>query len=71
MLHLPRLSFGAGALRTAPQGISRNAIAPLLMGLEKSGLISRRYRRIEILDLRSLTALSKQARPSRIVDSYS
>jgi CRP-like cAMP-binding protein len=48
--------------------VSRNAIAPLLMDLEKSGLISRRYRRIEILDLRALRALSKQTRPSRIVD---
>jgi CRP-like cAMP-binding protein len=47
--------------------ISRNAIAPLLMDLEKSGLIRRRYRRIEILDLRALTALVKQARPSRMV----
>jgi len=53
----------------AMANISRNAIAPLLMGLEKSGLISRRYRRIEILDLRALTALSKQTRPSRIVDA--
>jgi len=34
------------------------------MVLEKSGLISRRYRHIEILDLRALTALAKQTRMS-------
>ncbi len=51
--------------------VSRNAIAPLLMDLEKTGVISRRYRRIEILDMRALTALLKQSRPSRIVSSIS
>lgn len=47
-------------------GISRNAIAPLLMDLEKSGLICRRYRCIEIVNLRGLSALVGQVRPPRI-----
>jgi len=46
--------------------ISRNAIAPMLMKFEKAGLIRRRYRRIEIIDLRALRALVRQTRPTHI-----
>jgi CRP-like cAMP-binding protein len=46
--------------------ISRNAIAPMLLKFERAGLIRRRYRRVEVIDVGALKAMVRRTRPTHI-----